>query len=101
MVESCIPVRTDEQSSESQWHAELLCVKAAKSDVLPGIKLCYLSTDKWDFFRNFCFVFVLQRNFTILKMLMSPEVSKKDSKIRIILWLCHHALFDETIVVAG
>lgn len=57
--------------------------EAAKPGVLLGIKVYYLSTEYWDFFRRS--FFGGQRNVTILKMLISPEVSKKDAKIGIIL----------------
>lgn len=51
--------------------------RATKPDVLPGIKgtVCLWNT------AISSAVFLGQGNFTILKMLMSPEVSKEDSKI--------------------
>jgi len=61
--------------------------KATKPDVLPGIKVYYLSTKYWDFFRRRFFG-------DILKMLMFPEVSKEDSKISIILCVTMR-VFDE------
>lgn len=62
-------------------------IKAAKLDVLPGIMVYCLSTEYWDFFRRMFLVFLGegQGNVTILKMLMFPDVSRKDPKIGIIL----------------
>lgn len=56
--------------------------KATKPGILPGIKVYCLSTKYWDFFRGRFFG-------GILKMLMLLKVSKEDSKISIILWLCY------------
>lgn len=67
-----------------------LFTKAAKPDVLPGVKV-------YSVYRILRFLqgtFFGQRNFTVLKMLLSAEVSKKDSKIGIIVCVTMH-VFDE------